>query len=863
MDPWTIAAGIGVVVGIIAGVVQIIQFFQDRGDRISREESRRRSKERSYLKDIVRGFDHWESLYADLAADAQIDTPKVRLRSEAAEKYLDIQIGLFRDTVFDPDASETETVDIDDFSDLTLTISESRRVALIGDPGSGKTTTLQRLAHEMALIASRDEDSPLPLLVHLSDYEGTGITDFLQSSFVDLDIRSYFPDRVFLLMDGLNEMEPSLVPEFREWIETNTNLCVVVTCRKLDYIRYILPLKRIDIKPLDVIRIFRFINNYLEAEYRDELFWTLSGSKTSRSWKWYKESFPNGSFFDFWYGEVDDAPSWYVEQYHLKQIQLNLSLTGDLPGMLGVVSNPFLLFVVIQLYARKGSPPANRGRLFDQFVSLLIEQCGRPAAASQPPWIAESIQRRALAKLAYQIQWEQKSTSVEMDWVYSYLDEAFPEYDVRQILYLGASAGLISFDKKFQFTHQLLQEYFAGIILAEEVRNGIPATRFWPGPHWWEVTGWEETAVLLAGTLDDPDDFVTWLIPAQPTLAFRCVKESGAEYSSSTLESLYNPPDDARISPLPRAEWGRKLAKTGDSRPGVGLIEISDPPKREATESSEPLAGRIPDIAWCRIPSGPFIMGGDPEAWNPWKGRTVNIPYDYWIAKYPITYAQFTPFVESGDYTLNIYWTEAGIEWRGNRTAPRYWDDPRFHFPNHPVIGISWYDAYAFSSWLNSRLISTDLYEARCGTNLVARLLTEAEWEKAARYPDGRRFPWGNEYVPGYANIDETDQYREVGPYYLRRTTAVGLYSKGVNPHNNVHDLSGTVWEWCLSKWNSEYHHPEDNRSSGTDDRVLRGGSWSNNESLARCASRHHYPPSDNGDRRGFRLCMSYPVDGG
>jgi formylglycine-generating enzyme required for sulfatase activity len=112
----------------------------------------------------------------------------------------------------------------------------------------------------------------------------------------------------------------------------------------------------------------------------------------------------------------------------------------------------------------------------------------------------------------------------------------------------------------------------------------------------------------------------------------------------------------------------------------------------------------LPDIAWCEVPAGPFVMGGDPDVEGvAWAGAPVDIPYPFWVAKYPVTYAQFAAFFEDDGYGDRRWWTDAGWEWKGWRWVPSYWDDARWHMSNHPVIGVSWYEAHAFTRWLDAK----------------------------------------------------------------------------------------------------------------------------------------------------------------
>lgn len=155
------------------------------------------------------------------------------------------------------------------------------------------------------------------------------------------------------------------------------------------------------------------------------------------------------------------------------------------------------------------------------------------------------------------------------------------------------------------------------------------------------------------------------------------------------------------------------------------------------------------------------------------------------------------------------------------------WDEQQKH-PNRPVTRVSWYEAAAYASWRK------------------ARLPTEAEWERAARGREGRRYPWGDDKpTPRKANYGGL----------VGSSSPVGVYLEGATP-NGIHDLAGNVWEWCAD-WYGKYPSgaQEDPASPATgDDRVLRGGSWYSNAENCRSASRHRVGPGLRGNNGGFRF---------
>jgi len=173
----------------------------------------------------------------------------------------------------------------------------------------------------------------------------------------------------------------------------------------------------------------------------------------------------------------------------------------------------------------------------------------------------------------------------------------------------------------------------------------------------------------------------------------------------------------------------------------------------------------------------------------------------------------------------------------GKRDYPFWWDDPTWNLPNHPVVGVSWFEALAYCNWLGEI------------TGRSCRLPTEAEWEKAARGTDGRIYPWGSEWAEDRANTSEAG---------VGRTTAVGAFPAGASTYG-ILDMSGNVWEWCSSVGYAEAAYPyraDDGREDLERDvvRALRGGSWYDSRRYARCAVRYYDDPDDFDGSVGFRV---------
>jgi len=219
----------------------------------------------------------------------------------------------------------------------------------------------------------------------------------------------------------------------------------------------------------------------------------------------------------------------------------------------------------------------------------------------------------------------------------------------------------------------------------------------------------------------------------------------------------------------------------------------------------------------CYVPAGRFIMGEENKA------HTVYLDAFY-VGKYQVTNADYQRYIEDLGYTFD---------------APEGKAD-------HPVVGISWYDARDYAEWAGMRL------------------LTEAEWEKAASWDDGmeteggrrfrrlvdrlasadttgssgrkRTYPWGDEFDGTRCNTIRAG---------LGDTTPVGKYSpQGDSPYGCA-DMVGNVWEWTSSLYKKYPYRADDGREdlSAPGPRVVRGGSFFSYAGVAYCAYRLRYSP--------------------
>ncbi len=228
------------------------------------------------------------------------------------------------------------------------------------------------------------------------------------------------------------------------------------------------------------------------------------------------------------------------------------------------------------------------------------------------------------------------------------------------------------------------------------------------------------------------------------------------------------------------------------------------------------------------IPAGPFFMGVPKWARDGGLDEYPNHEVElgaYVIDKYEVTHGLYLEFIRATGHRVPSHPTDSSKNlWQGGLM-------PESIAPL-PVVNVDWFDANAYCQWAGKRLP------------------TEAEWEKAARGTDDRRFPWGNvEPTSKHLNFNQTWQGEKT-------LTPVGIYEKGKSPYG-VYDVAGNVWEWVADWYDATYYSRSPRRNpkgpaTGTR-RVIRSSGWQVETPQVRIFTRVASQPLDRNHSTGFR----------
>ncbi len=815
----------------------------------------RRALEMAYLSEVALRYQVWRARYAPIPI-AATGMRRSQRRPETYERE-GLIFATLRNTFSAPSSgAERATIASSTFTDLRDGLRDYGDLLLLGPPGGGKTTALWRLALDLAEDGLRtgeseeQEPASLPIFVRLgSRTETQSLAELLREelagaaleaqdgrrfpleahrAIVDLlsDLRK--AGRLTLLWDGLNETPRSIFAatarDLTELTEYRRNYPGtlkgprtrhVITCRSDDY-------------------------EQLRAETDGKEPLDITSATVQR---------------------LDDDMITQIVTRHLGDsagADLLRALTEPQQRQMATLARtPLLLTMLCEVYDANGSLPANLGLLLQAFVQTrwAWEQQRHPDT-----WIATEVQETALAELAFALTESQgRGTSVAWEWAETVLQTHAPEHSVAHVRDLACAADLLEKlggESQLRFSHQLIQEYFAAralqqrlaAIIAEHGHLAPAAVAHYAAAG--ERTGWEETLLLLAG-MEGEAGHARELIRAflsQPLQALRLLQAGGSdpdpalidEVRSTALEQIAGPEHSWRE----RLDAGRALEIVGDPRFPVTPEQWKAELRRRSQQFGQP-AGYF-----CYVPPGTYRIGGWDEGQE---SANITLP-EFWIARLPITVAQFALFVAEG-YTADAerWWTPKGWQWKENRRRrhPWGWNDPQHTAANQPVIGVTWYEARAYCAWLTEHLRDS------LPTGVVIRLPTEAEWEAAAAFnADGQRddYPWGT----AKPSLDHAVYDASALP----AAALVGCCPAGAAAGGAL-DLLGNVWEWCSS---SDRGYPQasnegrENFTFAEYDALLRGASCYSNRTNVRCGARDGNFPVNIGFYLGFRIVVAPPL---
>ncbi len=729
-------------------------------------------------------------------------------------------------------------------------LREKTRVVVLGDPGSGKSTMLKYLALRLA----KDNEAPLPILLPLNAYART-------ISQREINLQAYLPEYFAARAEGV----ASLAPLFKEAIEHGKAIILLDGLDEVQSNRAAL-----------VQKVEAFANDAVSRGNRVLVTSRIVGYKdaslSAKEWSLYTlldftpeaiESFAGKWCLAFEKSTLGDTPeaarSGEAERKSLLEaIQAN-------PGVARLASNPLLL-TILALIKRQGVElPKSRIKLYDRYLETLIEAWNRASALDKSAGRESMIYEftlEVLGPLALRIREENPTAGLVsahqlQDWLAEYYmgdqygmkpgpaREKAREFleSVHRYSNLLVERG----EGQYGFIHLTFEEALAayGLINAGQVdfQKTLDAVQVHlTDPAWREtillsvgVQGLINRAPLIAGKL------------ARAMLTMKCDEEHAGQnilMAGACLEDV--------------GEFG--LGKVAASEIQNALLEAmqnrSLPPvvQRDAGFSLARGGWILGDLdAWVNIPAGAFLYGNDK------KSITIDKPFA--MQKYPVTNLQFKKFLLGNGYDKKEFWSEDGWSWRigtydtratedyvkdqlkrrpvEKRNEPYFLHDEKWNNPLAPVVGVSWFEAEAYANWLSKQL------------GREVRLPTEYEWERAARGTQGREYAWGDKFEKSrcnsaefWGNDNELDwnKWLDQKGYETASISIVNQFKDG-NTLEGISDLSGNVWEWM----NSWYEREQVNR-------VVRGGSWSGNRRVVRCADRDGYVPDDFVDSIGFRL---------
>jgi formylglycine-generating enzyme required for sulfatase activity len=842
--------------------------------------------------------------------------------------------------------------------DMSEMLSIGTHLVLSGGPGSGKTTVLLHIVHTLAesLVTNSpavaldrlglEGDLPLPIFIPLSAYSSylksldenpatpagdhytlaAFISRYLKQQQIGTDLSVDFFEQamltgtgIILLLDGLDEVaNESDRIRVRQAIENLVTgrpaMRVVVSCRTAAHRgRTALgrDFREVRVKPLT----WEYVVKLVEQAYRH-----------------------------IFAGQPELGTEKAIEILRaIANLELErLARLG--PGTPLLIDSPLLLRLLFIVHHNNYELPAKRAELYLMATDAMLlpdygpdeevsESIGRLVGGDREP------HRELVKHLAFHMHTQGSSAQEGRE---------IDEFTLREVLQpitrlaalidefiaLTRLRGTLLEERlgQYRFIHLAFQEFLAGRYLAENIlgKKGMTALLEFLEAGPLTDSWWREPVLLLIGfltiTLPRAAETLLWHLLGQPPAGTQIpvaelpptTRLSAIELAATALLEWDTAPaalvreardrlagyfagDRAELSqvhPRVRASAGVALGVLGDHRAAVADVD---------------------GMEFCAVPRGPVTLGSAVAITDDDRARrqslvseqhvhVCEVGYDYWLGRFPVTNAQYQPFVADGGYEQEELWVEANANgsWRPGEVQRNFWQGQDlqswwetgpydygtpYNLPNHAIVGISWYEGLAFMRWLARR------WQERgwLATEWTLCFPSEPEWEKAARggleLPEAalratcrdlasvavgravlpnpgaeRSYPW-----PGSLDLNRLNAL-DTG---IRSTNIAGCFPEGVSPYG-CEEMSGGVWEWTRTLWGRqrpvpsgdiefdiefEYpYSPDDGREDLRPDsywlRVARGGAHNTEAKYCRSSFRDLGAPNFRFPWDGLRIAI-------
>ncbi len=737
----------------------------------------------------------------------------------------------------------TETVNVS----VEEALRAHSRLVVLGDPGCGKTTLVRYLARVYAQdladgntriseILGTGESERLPIVLQARQFsvflrsrpdDGTEghavLLEFLVRSLANerILVRGDFFDvwltqgRAVLFVDGLDEI---LDPELRHRVSRAIEAFVRVypSCRYLVTSRIV---------------------GYTGSARLGESFATMTVGELSIE--------DMRSFLTNWQrlvavGQMGAGES--AKGYAAEQTRQLMDVIEGNEHIRDLAINPLMLTVIAMVHRDRVKLPDRRAELYAEAVDVLLGSWDEAKGVQEILVLQDrpfdTADKRLMLQAIALYMHEREIKEIDTPDLLELLQILFGKIlggtrdsvqaAKRFIEFIRERTGLLVDRGRgvYGFSHLTFQEYLAALAVAAR-DDFLDYSLHRLMDYWWREVILLEAGYLSTQSRERTTRLVRSIIEQRSpnddpyhnlVLAAECLKEVGTSRVLGSLEQeIRRKLHNELVAPPPTlARWFKTTGVRGwidhRARAMNALVRID--------------AGfwKLPygEPNWIHIPAGTFWMGSARESNDEQPAHKLELP-EFSISPVPITNIQYCFFIK-----------HTGHE------APRHWqeDRPPKELYNHPVVGVSWYDALAYCEWLTQI------------TGKMITLPTEAQWEKAARGEEKRQYPWGEVF----------DMYRcnskELG---ISITTPVGIFPEGSSYYGCL-DMAGNVLEWTQSILNSYPYDPRDVRenveAANDERRVLRGGSYGDDDNLTRCSARFAGNPRKSNEKWGFRIVL-------